>query len=94
MKIIGSSNSGYIVEITNTEMSRITNGGKMPLSSDHVDLTAFCDILDKVRNLDKSRIQYAKERTQMMLESFEQVQNSINALLLFEKLGKPEDENF
>lgn len=93
MKIIGSSNRGYIVEITNAEMSRIMNSEKMPHGADDVDLTKFCDILDTVRNFDSHRIQFSIKRTQDMLKILEEVQNDVNALLLFDKLGKPENEN-
>lgn len=94
MKIIGSSNSGYIVEISNAEMSRMLKSWEnSPKYGDEIDLAAFCDILDKVRHLDSNKLQFAIKRTRDMLESFEEVQSSINALLLFDKLSKPENEN-
>jgi len=95
MKIIGSSNSGYIVEISNAEMERIKGNRdeKWPKYSDEVDLAAFFDVLDKVRNFESNRITFAIKRTQDMLKSLEEIEHSLNAMLLFDKLSKPENEN-
>ena len=95
MKIIGRSDGGYIVEITTAEMERImgNRGEKSPKYSEEVDLAAFFDVLDKVRNFESNRIHFAIKRTQDMLKSLEEIEHSLNAMLLFDKLSRPENEN-
>jgi hypothetical protein len=94
MKIIGRSDGGYIVEITTAEMERIMgNRGEWPNYGEEVNLAEFFDVLDKVRNFESNRIHFAIKRTQDMLKSLEEIEHSLNAMLLFDKLSRPENEN-
>jgi hypothetical protein len=87
MKIIAKTATGYLCEVSSTEM-REFGAEKNPDLDDEIPVTTAAHTLGMLRSLDMYRIDHAINEANDALTSLGKIKDNIDALLLFDKLAK------
>ena len=97
MKIIATTKDGFLCELSRADVNILLEGvtegtahATLKIGTE-IPLIKGYEILYSVRNLDESRIKYAKDRAQTILSELDRIEENISALTLFDKLAEDHD---
>ena len=86
MKIIGNMGPHtYMVEITREELQHLDKDRSIQIGVEFPIMPAV-KTLDTLRSLDRLRLTYMSEHIDKLKSTFEDIQDSYNALMLFDRL--------
>ena len=86
MKVLGHTDDGYIVEITESEARRIFDNKEVKTGAE-LDIKAAYVTVDTIRNLDKFKLENAMTQTRLVLDQLEEIHNTVQSFTLFHTLS-------
>lgn len=86
MKVLGKTDSGFIVEITEIESRRIFDNEKVSIGME-IDIKKAYDTISAIRNLDTYNLGTAINRTKEVLDQLEEIRNTVQGFTLFHTLS-------
>lgn len=87
MKLIARTESGYLCEVTNAEISKLSDDGDCRIGTE-IAILKIAKTLQLLRGLDQDRLKYAINRTQDILDTFDEIRTAIESLTLIDTLQK------
>ena len=87
MKLIARTESGYLCEVTNAEISKLSEDGNYGFGTE-ISILKIAKTLQLLRGLDQDRLKYAINRTQDILDTFDEIRTAIESLTLIDTLQK------
>lgn len=92
MKIIASTQTGYLCELSRREISLL--GNVAPKIDDTVELERAFDILDSLRGLSRANITYLGDNIKKLQERYAAIQESYDKVMLFDSIKNKQDDIF
>lgn len=86
MKVLGKTDSGFIVEITEIESRRIFDNEKVSIGME-IDIKKAYDTVSTIRQLDTYRLETTIKHTQSVLDELEEIRNTVQSFTLFHTLS-------
>jgi hypothetical protein len=88
MKIIASTNDGYICEMTRREVSLL--GTPSAKIGDEVDLARAYDTLDSLRGISRVNLKYLGDQIRKLQDKFDEVESSYDKTMMIDTIKNSE----
>ena len=92
MKIIASTQTGYLCELSTREIGLL--GNTSPKINDTVELERAFDILQSLRGLSRAHMTYLGDNIKKLQDRYDAIQESYDKVMLFDSIKNKQDDIF